>query len=572
MKDAFSHKNRLQYRERLENALREVSHYRKAIDSHNLVSITDREGRIIFTNEKFCKVSGYSAEELLGKTHTVINSGLHSKAFFQNLWQTIGSGNIWQGEIRNRAKNGTYYWVDNTIIPVKNDQDCVIKYLSIRTDVTQRKAQEERLRIHSQALENASDGILILDALQIGFPIIFCNPAFRNMSGFSCDEIQNKSIELFQGENTHPHVWTMLQHRLENKLPFEDELMQYKKNRSPFWNHIRITPVIDESGLVTHFVVMNRDITEEKLDQLKKELALEQLENQNRAGENQINAMTQTIEENIKEREHVSLALKQAHRDLTDSLAYAGRIQQALLPKHHTFKIIFPESFIFSLAKDIVNGDFLWFNHSQDTKVIVLADCTGHGVPGALISLMTSNMLDKIVVEFGVTKPGLIAEHLQRHFQQVMAYGNDQTHLNDGLDIGIITINERSNKIQFTGASRSLYISNPINGIREIKGDSHTIAMQQDQTKMCYNTHEIALTADDTVYITTDGFYSQFSEHTSKKFMRSRFNELLDSIAPCRLDQQEEIIRSSFLSWKGSAELTDDVFVVGLKPLTPRYF
>ncbi|MDR3608584.1 MAG: ATP-binding protein [Oligoflexia bacterium] len=140
----------------LESTTRELKNIRHALDKAAILAITDQAGTIIHVNDKFCEISKYSREELLGKNHRIINSGYHTPEFFVNMWKTIASGKIWEGEIKNRAKDGSFYWVNTTIVPFLNEKGRPYEYVSIRYEITQRKVAEEQLRIYADRLEHSN--------------------------------------------------------------------------------------------------------------------------------------------------------------------------------------------------------------------------------------------------------------------------------------------------------------------------------------------------------------------------------------------------------------------------------
>lgn len=256
----------------------ELCAYKYALDESAIVALTDQKGIINHVNENFCRVSGYKREELIGQDHQIVNASFHDKAFIRDLWSTIANGKVWKGELKNKAKDGHYYWVDTTIVPFIDHKNKPYQYIAIRSDITKRKLSEEKLQKEQQHLRllesvitNTKDAILITEAEPQNRPgprIIFVNDAFTKMTGYTSQEILGKTPRILQGPKTDRKELDRLRECLDKWESCEVTLINYKKNGEEFLTNISVTPVADENGWYTHWISVDRDITESfKLEQ-----------------------------------------------------------------------------------------------------------------------------------------------------------------------------------------------------------------------------------------------------------------------------------------------------------------
>jgi serine phosphatase RsbU (regulator of sigma subunit) len=257
--------------------------------------------------------------------------------------------------------------------------------------------------------------------------------------------------------------------------------------------------------------------------------------------------------------------LELKNKDITDSLIYAQRIQEALLPSESALRKHFRDSFIMYRPKDIVSGDFYWIGEKGDRKFIVAADCTGHGVPGALMSMIGHDLLEKFINSENTGNPGMIMDNMNMALGQTFnRERNTSMIIRDGMDMGICAIDFRNKKIEFSGAFFPLFLIRE-NRLIEIKGDKYTLGMAPGETHFTNN--EIDLQNGDIIYLFSDGYVDQFGGEENKKFMYRRFRYLLMNIHQFSMEDQKAVLEDNIKTWMGSNPQVDDILIIGINPL-----
>ncbi|WP_079509336.1 PAS domain S-box protein [Mesobacillus jeotgali] len=238
-----------------------------ALNISAIVAITDPKGNITYVNDKFIEISGYSEAELLGQNHSILNSGLHSKDFFKGIWRTIGSGKVWKGEIRNKAKDGSYYWVDTTIVPFLNSKGKPYQYVSIRSDITQRKQAEASLR---ETLKEVSDINFALDQSSIvAFTdekgiIKNVNDKFCEISKYSREELIGNDHSILNSGLHSKEFFKNLWKTIGSGQVWKGEIRNRAKDGSFYWVDTTIVPFLNENGKPYQYLAIRNDITEKK--------------------------------------------------------------------------------------------------------------------------------------------------------------------------------------------------------------------------------------------------------------------------------------------------------------------
>jgi serine phosphatase RsbU (regulator of sigma subunit) len=282
----------------------------------------------------------------------------------------------------------------------------------------------------------------------------------------------------------------------------------------------------------------------------------------------QLESYTYELEEKVKERtlkiEKQKEEIEEQKKHIMDSIYYARRIQNAILPSFNVIDNYLRDYFILYLPKDIVSGDFYWMNGTDGLCMIAAVDCTGHGVPGAFMSIVGFNQMNYAVSVKKARSAALIMDELNAGVINTLNENVSDTSIKDGMDMALCIFDFERMNLEFAGAN------NPMLLIREgevtmYKGDRFPIGVYEGSVPKPFTNNEIAIRTSDCVYMFSDGYPDQFGGPDNKKFMLRRFQELLRDIHSMPMNQQKEILTQRLNEWRGNNEQVDDILVIGIR-------
>ena len=275
------------------------------------------------------------------------------------------------------------------------------------------------------------------------------------------------------------------------------------------------------------------------------------------------------IKEQNKQLEHQKNVIETKNKDITDSILYAKNLQRAILPDVDIIRESIPKYVLYYEPRDIVSGDFYWFHETEDKVIVAAADCTGHGVPGAFVSMLCNDALNKTIVTLGEEDPGIILSKVNETVIDAFRKEKATFQANDGMDIALCVLDKSKTYLKFAGAmNRMLLVRN--NALIEYKGDKRAIG-GKTEIDFEFKTQRIELNPKDCIYMFSDGYIDQFggvmhgSKQGGKKFMMKRFKKLILDIHQEKAEEQKDLLKNTFEEWKGNLEQLDDVLVIGFE-------
>lgn len=271
----------------------------------------------------------------------------------------------------------------------------------------------------------------------------------------------------------------------------------------------------------------------------------------------------------VKQKANIALEEKNElielkNKEITDSIRYAKRLQLAILPPDNQVKQLLPNSFILYKPKDIVSGDFYWVEQWGNKVLVAAADCTGHGVPGAFMSIVGNNLLQQAVNIYGLEKPNLILNDLNKNISKILHQSEETSTVKDGMDIALLAIDKQNMSLEFSAAYNPLWLIRQ-GEIIEVPGNKHPVGAFVGEELKQFTNHKIELIKGDAIYVFTDGYADQFGGPKGKKFKYKQLQELLLSIQHLSMEDQKQKLDKTIEHWRGNLEQIDDILIVGIK-------
>lgn len=410
-------------------------------------------------------------------------------------------------------------------------------------------------------LEKSVDGIFILDT---EFRIMEWSRAMANLSGENRENALGKnlfeSFPFFDAVDEGKFIRKAFSG--EEALSTDRPYYFQSNNRKGFFEG-HYTPLTNAANQVIGALGIFRDVTQLRTfdDQLIN--LTDKLRETIGQKTRELLDTNDKLKKELRKRKMFGYDILLKNIELTDSIAYARHIQEAILPLKKEIEKAFPQSFVFFRPKEIVSGDFYWYSSKGNKHYMAAVDCTGHGVPGALISILGYNSLNQAINEHHLTHPSDILNYLNKSVGSVFNHSERST-VRDGMDISLCCVDYDKMTLEYAGAFNPLYYFSK--GVfKKIKGNRFPIGSFQGEEMKEFMNHEINLKPGDVFYIFTDGFADQFGGPKEKKFKQRQFVELLLENHDTPMHNQEGLLRKTITEWQGNNEQVDDMLVIGFR-------
>jgi PAS domain S-box-containing protein len=519
-----------------------------ASETSTAVIILDTKGNFEWINYGFTKLYGYTIEmlrEVLSDNiyrasnhpdiENLVNTCIHEKrpVIYEAFVSTLSGENKWAQSTLTPIldKNGNVsklVLIDSDISKIKEaENEIIIKNQQITMQAMELEKKNAELEKLSLVASKTDNSVIIANA---DGEIEWVNDGFTRLLGVSFEEFASEYGHNMFKSSLNPRLREQLDTAIREKRSIIYSAKTTTKDGRFIWIQTTMTPIFDPHGELSKYIAIDADITKIKL------------------AEEEISRQKQKI---------------------TDSIFYAKKIQEAVLPPADYLHKLLPEHFIMYKPKDIVSGDFYWASHKGDKIMIAAADCTGHGVPGGFMSMLGMTFLNEITGKLSENEliPGQILTMLRDSVKNSLRQTGKEGETKDGMDINLIVLDRRTLQLQYAGANSPLLILRD-NGeeleVINVKADEMPIGIFYNE-KAQFANHRIQLRPGDLCYLFSDGFSDQFGGKAGRKFMAKRFKNMIAMHSEKSMKDQKLVFERAFDVWKGEHRQIDDVLVIGIR-------
>ncbi len=514
--------------------------------THEIVLVTDRYGKIRYMSPSAQRILGYS-EQALTRFFTYVHPDDMGvlPTFIENMLKKPKEEAV--ATFRYRTASGEWIHLEAKGLNLLNDpiiEGLLIYIRDVSDRVRAERAMRARLKFQSLT-EHSPDLIMRVDREGT---YLYVNPTIERYTGMPPSFFIRKTFYQIGLSPQEIAFWEkIVKEAFETKEKQQGEI-EYPSIIGQRYMQVEAIPEPGPDGTIDTVLLVAHDITDLK------------------RAEMQIRQQKEALERITQELRRQKQEIEEINKDLTESIRYAQRIQASILPSEEFFKKAFKDYFIIFQPKELVSGDFYWVTERDSAIYVAAVDCTGHGVPGAFMSLIGYTLLNQIVNEQGIEEPGEILLQLHQRVQHVLGQTQEGSISQDGMDVALVRIEPDKQRIAFAGAYRPLYFWNRVE-LRVIKGERYGIggSLFSHVQDHFFTTKTLYYTPGDAIYLFSDGITDQFGGEKNKKFTPKRLRELIIAYHSRSMQEQKQRIWEAFEKWKNTNPQTDDIVLIGIR-------
>ena len=492
-----------------------------------VISIFDEKGIVLYESPSTEKILGYTPEEVVGSKGIKRVAPEHVELVLENFNKLLHNPHrIVNYTFRHKHKNGEEVWVETTGRNMLSNSAINGIIFNTRDITLQRLAEKERrIKGQMQALSENSPDLIIRFGLNGKF--LYTNPMIKKYFNLSANELIDKVLTETEVDSDIADYFMILIETAQVEKTIREEEFEFETPIGLRIMEINVIPEFNEEKELETILIVGHDITEIK-----------------------------EIEKEVKDK----------NLKLTESINYAQRIQTAILPDKNVLNNYFKDSFVFYQARDLVSGDFPWYKKVGDYVFTAAVDCTGHGVPGALLSFIGYFLLNDIVKFNSNLNAAELLDIFDKEVKKTLRQDGHTVESRDGMDIAFCKFNLIENTMEFAGAHRPLYLLRN-NELLEFKGDRKSVGgiYGHKEKQQVFTNHSVDLKSKDKIFIFSDGLPDQFSIEKQQKFQTSRIKNLIETNASLNMDEFHTFFVQSFNEWKGKGRQIDDILLMGVE-------